>query len=198
MEGGTMRHLNKGDRVVAAVIAVFILFSIWLSWETFYPPTIIKLHSLKVLNSPVQAGKYVHYEICYTKYKPFPAAVLRMLTNETPQTLSTSMADAPCGGPRCKKYYVKIPCRTDEDTDYRLVWEAIYHPTFLSEKSYRVESQPFEIVGSETIIESGPQGEQGKTGQRGLTGPQGPAGPQGQPGPPGIEGQKGKDFWGKK
>jgi hypothetical protein len=131
-----------------------------------YPWTILKVHSLKVLNSPAVAGGYLEYEVCYTKYLPFKANILVTLTNSSPQTLRERSADADVGS-ACKRMYVRIPSKTDEDTDYQLHWQASYTPTPISApKVYRAVSQVFEIMADPCV----PKGEKGDRGPRGLPG----------------------------
>lgn len=139
-----MKHLRVLDKITWVFYVVLFVALVIVGWEYFYPLTIIEVKSLKVLNAPVQAGEYLQYEICYTKYRPFPAKVILTLNNSTSQTIRVSDADSPCGT-NCKRNYVRIPKAMDEDVDYRLGWEAIYHPTNLAEKSYRVSSDPFEV-----------------------------------------------------
>jgi hypothetical protein len=176
-----MKHMRLLDVATYVTASVLFILMCFVAWEYYFPITIIKPISIKVLNAPVKAGEYLEYEVCIIKYRRYPAQTILTLTNNSPQTIRVEMADSDVG-PICKRLWVRIPHATEEDTDYRLHWSAIYHPTPLCEKPYHLDSAEFEIIGDLHGIQGKP-GKKGDKGDEGETGPQGP---------------KGRGFWERK
>jgi hypothetical protein len=117
-----------------------------VAWLYIYPPNIIDIHSIRILNSPIKAGDYLRYEMCFTKHKNYPAKIYVQLMNNMAQTFSAEDGNMPAGPRVCRTRYKRIPIYMEEDTDYQLKVDFVYKPTPLAEKVYSAMSDKFEIM----------------------------------------------------
>lgn len=144
-----MDMVNKFFYVLSiiAFIGVAILF-ILVGYWMFFPRNIIaypKGTTWKVLNSPVKAGSYMHYELYYCKYTQDISTVYQTLAGKNIYTLAQIQRNIPVG---CRSYTISdvyVP-PTVPPGMYKLYITIEYHPNPIRTVQYFAQTTEFEVV----------------------------------------------------
>ena len=102
-----MKIINFVSWLTLAIAITMILGAmVWL----YYPYRTIDIEEpVKILNSPVEAGKYLQYEVSYCKYTKKPGVVHWVVKNDVIVHLSEITSVAPLGCDTVVLNTVKIP-----------------------------------------------------------------------------------------